>query len=110
MATVTVHGVKVTYDNNVVFNKGESWSELDLLVQEEIDLWKAKHKELHTMEISLTPEGELEIKATEKSPIRRIRRITGYLSTEDRFGDAKKQELLDRRDHMQGKLNYLREV
>lgn len=110
MATVTVHGVKVEYDNNIVFNKGEGWSELELLVQEEIGLWKQKHKELHAMQITLTPEGELEIKATEKSPIRRIRRITGYLSTEDRFGDAKRQELWDRRDHMEGRLNYLREV
>ena len=31
--------------------------------------------------------------------IRRIRRITGYLSTVDRFNDAKQQELHDRRPH-----------
>jgi ribonucleoside-triphosphate reductase len=31
--------------------------------------------------------------------IRRIRRITGYLSTVDRFNDAKKAELNDRRPH-----------
>ena len=31
--------------------------------------------------------------------IRRIRRITGYLSTLDRFNDAKRQELHDRRPH-----------
>ena len=33
------------------------------------------------------------------SDIRRIRRITGYLSTVDRFNDAKQQELRDRRPH-----------
>lgn len=33
------------------------------------------------------------------SDIRRIRRITGYLSTEDRFNEAKKAELKDRRPH-----------
>jgi len=33
------------------------------------------------------------------SDIRRIRRITGYLSTVDRFNDAKQQELHDRRPH-----------
>jgi ribonucleoside-triphosphate reductase len=33
------------------------------------------------------------------SAIRRIRRITGYLSTEDRFNDAKKAELHDRTKH-----------
>lgn len=32
--------------------------------------------------------------------VRRIRRITGYLSTIDRFNDAKKNELLDRRPHL----------
>ena len=34
------------------------------------------------------------------SHIRRIRRITGYLSTVDRFNDAKKAELRDRTPHM----------
>jgi len=34
------------------------------------------------------------------SEIRRIRRITGYLSTVDRFNDAKKAELADRRVHL----------
>ena len=32
--------------------------------------------------------------------IRRIRRITGYLSTVDRFNDAKKSELKDRKPHI----------
>jgi ribonucleoside-triphosphate reductase len=32
--------------------------------------------------------------------IRRIRRITGYLSTVDRFNDAKRAELKDRRSHL----------
>ncbi len=32
--------------------------------------------------------------------IRRIRRITGYLSTEDRFNSAKKAELRDRKSHI----------
>lgn len=31
--------------------------------------------------------------------IRRVRRITGYLSTVDRFNDAKKRELADRKPH-----------
>jgi ribonucleoside-triphosphate reductase len=31
--------------------------------------------------------------------IRRIRRITGYLSTVDRFNDAKRAELHDRKTH-----------
>ncbi len=31
--------------------------------------------------------------------IRRIRRITGYLTTDDRFNEAKRSELKDRRPH-----------
>ncbi len=34
--------------------------------------------------------------------IRRIRRITGYLSTEDRFNEAKLSELRDRKPHYKG--------
>lgn len=37
--------------------------------------------------------------------IRRIRRITGYLSTVDRFNDAKKAELKDRRPHISAQSN-----
>ncbi len=36
------------------------------------------------------------------SQIRRIRRITGYLSTEDRFNDSKKAELKKRAPHFMG--------
>ena len=32
--------------------------------------------------------------------IRRVRRITGYFSTVDRFNDAKKAELGDRKAHL----------
>lgn len=38
--------------------------------------------------------------ACDSSEIRRIRRITGYLSTLDRFNDAKKAELNDRKSHL----------
>lgn len=41
--------------------------------------------------------------------IRRIRRITGYLSTIDRFNDAKKAELLSRVRHSTGKATDIRE-
>ena len=47
--------------------------------------------------IELTIDGEeIIIKTTELSHITRTRRITGYLSTEDRFNDAKLAELHDR--------------
>jgi len=40
-----------------------------------------------------------ECPACGSTTIRRIRRITGYLSTVDRFNDAKQSELKDRRPH-----------
>jgi ribonucleoside-triphosphate reductase len=40
-----------------------------------------------------------ECPACGSSAIRRVRRITGYLSTTDRFNDAKRAELRDRRAH-----------
>jgi len=37
--------------------------------------------------------------ACQSGSIRRVRRITGYLSTVDRFNDAKRAELADRVAH-----------
>ena len=44
-------------------------------------------------------QDEVVVKATEKSPIRRVRRITGYLSTIERFNDPKQAELNHRVTH-----------
>ncbi|MCE5207807.1 MAG: anaerobic ribonucleoside-triphosphate reductase [Chloroflexi bacterium] len=43
---------------------------------------------------------ETDCPACGSADIRRIRRITGYLSTVDHFNDAKKAELNDRKSHM----------
>lgn len=49
----------------------------------------------------ITIDGEeVTIKSFEKSPIKRIRRITGYLSEVSNFNDAKRAELADRSIHM----------
>lgn len=50
------------------------------------------------MELGLDGE-EIIVKATEKSPIRRVRRITGYLSSIDNFNDAKVAECRSRVTH-----------
>jgi anaerobic ribonucleoside-triphosphate reductase activating protein len=42
---------------------------------------------------------ELCMKTYFESDIRRVRRITGYLSTIDRFNDGKKAELANRQTH-----------
>lgn len=54
--------------------------------------WRAKGKELGKMVLTL--EGnEVVIHSSEKSPIKRIRRITGYLSESSNFNSAKQAEL-----------------
>lgn len=67
-------------------------------VVDEMVLWNAKGKEINHIELSLDGD-EVVVKAYEKSPIKRVRRITGYLSTTDNFNDAKRAELHDRVTH-----------
>lgn len=76
---------------HIVADPSLTSEEITLLVAEEQDLWHDRHKALAYMEIIRDGE-ELIINASEKSPIRRVRRITGYLSNIDNFNDAKKQE------------------
>ncbi|ABO51097.1 hypothetical protein Dred_2587 [Desulforamulus reducens MI-1] len=74
-------------------------AEIDSIVAEEKERFAARGKEIATIEISVVGQEELEIKTWAKSDIRRVRRITGYLSTVDRFNDAKQEELGDRVVH-----------
>lgn len=73
-------------------------SEVNDLVAKEIQEWKSMNKEIAAIELSLVG-NEVEIQTTEKSPINRVRRITGYLSSVEKFNDAKKAELRDRYVH-----------
>ena len=67
-------------------------------VVDELVLWRANGKEINHIELSLDG-NEVIVKAYEKSPIKRVRRITGYLSTTENFNDAKRSELHDRVTH-----------
>ena len=66
--------------------------------EEEIGLWREKGKQLERVEIE-TDGNYVVVKAREKSPIKRIRRITGYLSEVNNFNDAKRAELSSRITH-----------
>lgn len=66
--------------------------------EEEIGLWREKGKYLDRVQIE-TDGSYVVVKAREKSPIKRIRRITGYLSEVSNFNDAKRAELADRTMH-----------
>jgi anaerobic ribonucleoside-triphosphate reductase activating protein len=87
-----IDGVKVIADPVL------STEEIQYFVAEEKRLWQSKNKQLGQLELGLDGE-EVILKGTEKSPIRRIRRITGYLSSIDNFNDAKIAECRARVTH-----------
>lgn len=89
---MVVDGIKVLADAEL------SNEEIMYYIEEEKRLWENRNKKLGQLELSLDG-GEIVVKATERSPIRRVRRITGYLSTIDNFNDAKVAECNDRTRH-----------
>lgn len=93
MAHMTVNHVAVEYDPLL------SMDEITSLVEDEIQRWQEKNKQI--ARVALTLEGDcVVIAAVEKSPIRRLRRITGYLSNVENFNDAKQDELRQRITHI----------
>ena len=90
---MTINGIQIDADPTLTDE------EITLLVTEEQALWRQRNKTIASMEIAREGE-ELVINASEKSPIRRVRRITGYLSNIDNFNDAKKQECQKRLVHV----------
>lgn len=87
-----VDGVKVIADPTLTNE------EIMLFVAEEKRLWESNNKKLGQLELGLDGE-EVIVKGTEKSPIRRVRRITGYLSSIDNFNEAKVAECTERAKH-----------
>ena len=83
---------------NVIADPVLTPEDIQYFVAEEKRLWKDKNKQLGHLELGLDGE-EVILKATEKSPIRRVRRITGYLSSIDNFNDAKAAECRSRVTH-----------
>lgn len=73
-------------------------SEIESIVAEERSKWLADGREISRIELSLEGE-EIIVRTVEKSPIRRVRRITGYLSNMENFNDAKQDELAARKAH-----------
>ena len=71
---------------------------LQEVAQERVN-WLAESKPLALIRMTVDND-EVVVEAFEKSPIRRIRRITGYLSQIDSFNDAKKAELDKRVSHV----------
>lgn len=89
-----INGISVEIPDGMVKEEAQHY------VLDEVELWKEKGKIINHIALSLAGD-EIVIKAYEKSPIKRVRRITGYLSTTDNFNDAKQAELHDRVTHFQ---------
>jgi anaerobic ribonucleoside-triphosphate reductase len=87
-----VEGVRVDYPIEMMPEEAVRYAE------EEIGLWRENGKSLDQVEIQ-TDGGYVIVKGKEKSPIRRVRRITGYLSELSNFNDAKQAELAGRTIH-----------
>ena len=68
------------------------------IVDQEIEIWRQAGKTLAEVRTSWS-DDEIMVESLERSPIKRLRRITGYLSAIDNFNDAKKAELRDRVAH-----------
>ena len=89
---MVVKGIQVIADPRL------SREEINQYLDEEKQLWDSRNKQLGQIELSIE-QDEVVVKAMEKSPIRRVRRITGYLSSIDNFNDAKVAECSDRTKH-----------
>lgn len=72
--------------------------EIDYIIADEKQCYAAQKKVLAEIELTLHRD-EIIVKSYEANPIRRVRRITGYLSEEHNFNAAKQAELHNRVNH-----------
>ena len=78
--------------------KGIGNKQAEDIIMAEAERYLAEGKFLG--EISLEVDGdEIVVRSSPASTIKRVRRITGYLSDENNFNDAKRAELKDRVEH-----------
>ena len=93
MESIVIDGITVTHDECL------SMEEVMQYLADEQEEWNAKGKELARIELILDSDMVI-IKAVEKSPVKRVRRITGYLSNMENFNDAKQDDLSQRYHHI----------
>ena len=90
--TLNIEGIKVRVD----FDKGIPYETLVNIVNEEKE---RVPKEIGLIEIKHIDGEDFEIVSTAKGEIKRLRRITGYMSEVHSFNPAKQAELADRVAH-----------
>lgn len=93
MKTMSLDNITIKYDEQLTAE------EVSKCIDEEQAIWREKGKQLASIELTIDGE-EIVVKTVEKSPIQRIRRITGYCANVNSFNDAKMAELKARQAHM----------
>lgn len=94
MTNTTINGIPVEYESAIEIEK------VTEIALEEIAAWKAKGNVLVRISITIDPEDETLVIVKAYPLIRRVRRITGYLSDKDNFNAAKQDELSERYQHI----------
>lgn len=95
----------------IIIGEGVTKYEADTQTLFELAEWNQRKKKLLKLEIFIDPNTqELVVKGTEKSPITRLRRITGYLSKIDNFNDAKQAEAKERQKHVKNSNLHLGDI
>jgi hypothetical protein len=86
---------------NVLVEMADGMAEAEAVqyVKEELVLWRAKGKQLDKVIFQIDGD-EVVIQSFERSPIHRVRRITGYLADMGNFNNSKRAELADRLVHL----------
>lgn len=77
---------------------GLTEKEIAEIVDQEIEIWRQAGKTLAEVRVSRSEDGIM-VESLERSPIKRLRRITGYISSLDSFNYAKRTEARDRVSH-----------
>ena len=77
---------------------GISQEEIAMIMAREAEAYEARGKRLGELTLELAGD-EIVIHSSPVSDITRVRRITGYLSNQNNFNDAKRGELRDRAKH-----------
>ena len=94
LKSTNVNGIPVEYESAI---------EIELVKEialEEIAAWKSKGNVLTKILITIDPEDNEQMLVKAFPLIRRVRRITGYLSDKDNFNEAKQDELSQRYQHI----------
>lgn len=88
-------GFPVTFPDNLTAEG------LVAICTEEVETFKAQKKQISKIDISIDGD-DLVVHTVERSPIKRVRRITGYLSELTNFNPAKQAEAAAREVHTKG--------